>query len=276
MKTIIVTTDFSASSLNAANYAADMALAINADILLLHVYQLPVSYSEVAVPLTEDDIMENCEQNMKELRTHLVKRTENKITIDTKVRIGIFFFPELKKICESVKPYTVVMGSQGTTAAEHLILGSHTAHAIKHLMWPLITVPIKATFSTVKKVGLACNLNHVTDTVPLEEITILVNDLNAELHILNIDKRGVFNPDTDFESVLLEEMMRPLKPMYHFITHKNTDEGIIDFAEKNKIDLLIVLPRRLGLLRRLVHRSHTKQLILHSHIPIMALHYEIL
>jgi len=168
------------------------------------------------------------------------------------------------------------MGSQGTTAAEHLILGSHTAHAIKHLMWPLITVPVKAAFSTVKKIGLACNLNHVTDTVPLEEINTLVKDFNAELHILNIDKHGVFNPDTDFESVLLEQMMRPLKPTYHFITNKNTDEGIIDFAEKNKIDLLIVLPRRHGLLSRLVNKSHTRQLILHSHVPVMALHYEIL
>jgi len=45
MKTIVVATDFSAVALNAANYAVDMALAIKADILLLHVYQIPVSYS---------------------------------------------------------------------------------------------------------------------------------------------------------------------------------------------------------------------------------------
>ena len=44
MKTILVATDFSSVALNATNYAADMALAINADILLLHVYQIPVSY----------------------------------------------------------------------------------------------------------------------------------------------------------------------------------------------------------------------------------------
>jgi nucleotide-binding universal stress UspA family protein len=276
MKTIIVATDFSATALNAADYAADMAVAINADILLLHIYQLPVSYSELAMPLTQDDIMQSAEQNINELRTHLTERTKNKITIDTKVRMAIFFFAELKRLCELIKPYTVIMGSQGTTAAEHLFLGSHTAHAIKHLMWPLITVPVTAAFSTVKKIGFACDLNQVVQTVPLEEINILVNDFNAELHILNIDRNGVFNPDTDFESVLLEGMMRPLKPTYHFITNKNTDEGIMDFAEHNKIDLLIVLPRRHGVLSRLIHKSHTKQLVLHSHVPVMALHYEIL
>ena len=37
MKTIIVATDFSTAALNAAEYAADMALAIQANILLLHI-----------------------------------------------------------------------------------------------------------------------------------------------------------------------------------------------------------------------------------------------
>ena len=52
MKTILVATDFSPAALNAANYAGDMALAIHANILLLHVYSIPVNYSEVAIPLS--------------------------------------------------------------------------------------------------------------------------------------------------------------------------------------------------------------------------------
>ena len=58
MKTILVATDFSPAALNAANYAADMALAINADILLLHVYQIPVVYLEVPVALNEEGMMQ--------------------------------------------------------------------------------------------------------------------------------------------------------------------------------------------------------------------------
>jgi len=46
----------------------------------------------------------------------------------------------------------------------------------------------------------------------------------------------------------------------------------MDFEEKNKIDLLIVLPRRHNLLGSIFHKSHTKQLVLHSHVPVMALH----
>jgi nucleotide-binding universal stress UspA family protein len=275
MKTIIVTTDFSATALNATNYAADMALAVSADIFLLHVYQIPVVYSEVPVAFSEEEIRHDIKQKLIDLKLQLIQKTGGKIHIETEVRLGSFF-PELETVCEYIKPYVVVMGSQGTTATERFFFGGHTVNAMKHLMWPLITVPPKASFKSVKKIGLACNLNQVVDTVPFEEIKILVNDFKATVHIVNIDKHGVFNPETDYESVLLEKMMASLKPTYHFIANMTIDEGILDFVEKNKIDLLIVLPRRHGLLRRLIHKSQTRQLILHSHVPVMALHPEIL
>ncbi|MBK8610684.1 MAG: universal stress protein [Chitinophagaceae bacterium] len=63
----------------------------------------------------------------------------------------VVFFHELKEVCERVKPYTVVMGSQGKTAAEHILFGSHATHAIKDLEWPVITVPPNAKYTTIKK-----------------------------------------------------------------------------------------------------------------------------
>ena len=272
MKTIIVATDFSSPALNAANYAADMALAIHAYLLLLYIYQLPVSYSEVAIPINEGDFMEDAEKRISELKKQLSGRTGGKLNIDTEVRMAVTFRQELENVCEEVKPYTLVMGSQGTTAAEHFFLGSHTLYAMKHLKWPLIAVPPGATFSRIKKIGLACDYNNVLTTTPLDEIKLLVNDLNAKLHVLNTGKTLVSSPDVDFETGLLKEMLGSLNPDYHFITSEYTDEAIMNFAEKNNIDLLIVVPKRHHLLDKLIHKSHTKQMVLHCHVPLMALH----
>ena len=41
MKTIILATDFSSAASNAANYAADMAVALKADLLLLNIPYFP-------------------------------------------------------------------------------------------------------------------------------------------------------------------------------------------------------------------------------------------
>ncbi len=271
MKTIIVATDFSPAAQNAAHYAAQMALAIDSNLLLLHVYEIPIAYMEVPVMTTEYEMRKNAEDRLTNLKEELATATGFKLTIETEAVIGTFF-TELISICEKVNPYTVVMGSQGTTAAERLLFGSHTVHAMKHLDWPLISVPPHVKFSAIKKIGLACDFDKVMDSTPVDEIKILVKDFNAELHVLNTGKQKEFNPNIIFESRILQEMLSELKPSYHFTSNYNTDEGIMDFSERNLLDLLLVLPKRHGLIDRLLHKSHTKELVLHSHVPVMALH----
>ncbi len=271
MKTILIATDFSATAFNAATYAADMAQVIDANLLLFHSYQVPVTYSEVPVAINFADLQKNAESRLELIKSDLLAWTGNRIEIDTEVHEGPFF-NELKTTCEKWQPYAVIMGSQGTTAAERLLFGGHTVHAMQHLEWPLITVPPEVHFSAVKKIGLACDFDKVVETIPVDEVKMLVHDFNAELHVINTGKRTEFNPDIVFESGLLEEMIGSLKPQYHFITAGNTDQGIMDFVEKNNIDLLLVLPKRHGILQKLLHRSITKRFVLHSHVPVMAIH----
>ena len=272
-KIILVPVDFSPASENATDYAAEMALVINADILLLHIYQIPVVYLEIPFAVKEEEIRQDAENKINVLKKRLIKEKQH-LTIETEVRTGVFFH-ELKTVCENIDPYYVIMGNQGTTAVERLLFGGHTVEVMKRLMYPLITVPLSVTFSSIKRIGLACDLHNVVDTIPVDEIKMLVENFNAELHVLNIDRFAVFNPHTDYDSVLLEEELASLHPTYHFLTNENTDKAIIDFTEINNIDLLIMVPRRSGLLRKLIHKSHTKQLVIHSHVPVMAMHYQL-
>ena len=272
MKTIVVATDFSAAASNAAKYAADIALAVHADLLLLHVYQIPVVYLEIPVALAADDIQDDAEKNMRKFKEELLSKSNGQIQIETAVREGNFF-DELKTICEYRQPYAVVLGTQGKTAAERVMYGTHAIHIMKHLEWPVITVPHGAKFASIKKIGLACDFNDVLGTVPVEEIKVLVNDFNAALHVLNTGANDEYNPDIIDQSALLQKMLGEITPVYHFITGSNIDEGIMHFAETNNIDLLIVLPRHHSLIDKLIHSSHTKQLVLHSHVPVMAFHH---
>lgn len=271
MKTILVATDFSKTAHNAVNYAADMALSINANLLLLTVADLPLSYTEVPIVLGLEDIMRNTENDIKKLSEEVKLRMKGKINITTEVGMG-FFNNELKQVCERVKPYAVVLGSQGKSETEHILFGSHATRAVSELDWPVITVPPNAVFSSIKKIGLASDLTKVVETTPMDEIKMLVSDFNAELHILNTGQKEVFSDDIVFESGLMQEMAMTLKPKFHFIANDNTEEGIINFVDKNNIDLLIVLPKRHSFLKKLVHKSHSKQLVLHSHAPVMAIH----
>jgi nucleotide-binding universal stress UspA family protein len=270
-KTIVVATDFSITALNAANYAADMAVLLNADLHLLHVCQLLVTYVDMPIALTTGDIEEVAEKDMNKFKQFLLAGRDNTLNVTSELQWGDFF-SELKETCERIRPYVVIMGSQGTTAAERILLGGHAVHAMKHLQWPLITVPAEVQFSGIKKIALATDFDKVIDTVPTDEIKLLVRDFNAELHVINTGRQKVFNADIVFESGLMQEMFTGLQPQYHFIAHEDTDQGIIEYTEQNQIDLLMVFPKHHDFIERMMHRSHTKHLVLHSHVPVMALH----
>jgi len=211
----MVTTDFSQTAGNAVSYAVDMALSINAELLLLHVVQTPVGFSDLPIVMGLEDIMRSSETDMQHLKEELLLRTAGKINIETEVGMG-GFYEELKTVCERVKPYAVAMGSQGKTAAEHLMFGSHAVYTVKHLAWPVITVPPNAAFTAVKKIGLASDLTEVIKSTPFEEIKMLVHDFNSELHILNTGKKQVLDADIVFETGLMQEMTMELKPTFHF------------------------------------------------------------
>jgi nucleotide-binding universal stress UspA family protein len=271
MKKIIVATDFSSAAANAANYAADMALAINAELLLMNAYEYPLSYSEVPLAISMADIQKQAEADLSKLKEDLKHRTNGKLSIETIAVEGVFY-AELKNLCTHIKPYSVVIGTQGKTAAERIFLGSHAVYVMKHLEYPVIAVPPNSKFTTIKKIGFACDFEKVVDYTPVDEIRELVNNFKAELHVLNTGGNSVYNSDVVFQSGLIQEMFFDLKPIYHFINNNNIDEGTMEFAETNSIDLLIVLPKQHSLIERILFKSHVRQFVLHSHIPVMALH----
>ena len=112
MKTILVATDFSPAALNAVHYAADMAISIKADLLMLTVVQTPIGYSDLPIVINLEDMLRSTEKDIRQLKEALQLKTNGKINIEAEVGMGSFF-SELKSVCERVKPYAVVMGSQG-------------------------------------------------------------------------------------------------------------------------------------------------------------------
>lgn len=163
-------------------------------------------------------------------------------------------------------------GSQGTSAIKHLLFGRHTIYTMKYLTYPVIAAPVERQFSSIKRIGLACEFDNAGDVTPVQEITSFIRDFKAELQVVNTGKKEEFSQEIFFSSAPLKDTLKHLTPQFHFINHHDTDEGIIYFAEKYHLGILIVLPKRHSLLELLSHRSHTKQFVLHSPVPVMALH----
>jgi nucleotide-binding universal stress UspA family protein len=274
MKTIIVPTDFSPIATNAMNFAAEMAVNINASLMLLHVYQVPVSMTDVPVVLVSaDELKKESEAKLQEIKNALAHITSGKIKVYTEARMGDVS-DELEDVCKHIKPFAVIMGTRGTSGVERVLFGSTTLTAIRHLTWPVIVVPPGKEYGTgIKKIGFACDFDKVVESTPIRFIKNMVKEFGAELHVLNVDYEGRhFKPETPEESLMLNTLLEGLNPSYHFIENADIEDGINNFVERNNVDLLITIPKKHKLLDSLFKHSSTKELVTRSHVPVMCVH----
>ncbi len=273
MKPIVAPTDFSPASINAVHYAADMADRLGLRLDLLHVYTIPVPVSEVPIPFNVEQAEADASTLLHKLKADLQKRTANRLGIRTVVKGGDTF-AEIKEHCETVDPHTVVMGAETANVVERFLFGGKTLGAVRRLKWPLLIVPPEAIFNNIRKVGIACDFREVVETVRVEEIRDLVNEFKAELHVLYVsdESMGSYKPETIEESGLFQEMLGDLKPKYHFLNDRDIDSAIVDYAERNKLDMLVIIPKKHSLVSRIFKHSHSKRLVLHTHVPVMSLH----
>ena len=274
MRTLIVPVDFSRCSLNAVNYALSFAYKVKADITLLHVCQVPVAVSEAPVmSATYNAVIEDAEKKILEWKRDLEHKSAGKVRIFTEIREG-YLVTQLQDTCKRLNPYAVIMGGGEKSAMERVIFGSNVVSVMKHILYPLIIVPAGALFTAIDKIGLACDLRNVADTVHAEQVKKIVQDFKAQVHILHVNgEPGKMIGDQEIEgSEWLRDLFMDLKPEFHFLNNENMDDAINVFAEKNNFDMLIIIPKKHGLLEDVFHKSHTKKITLHSHLPVLSIH----
>jgi nucleotide-binding universal stress UspA family protein len=268
MKTIIAPTDFTAVSLNAVIYAADMAVDLNAKLLLMHIVPITIpSVPEFPVP-DNSYLQMNYEVKLDELRTMILTRTCDAIEITTSLVTGNFSY-ELKQTCVEVQPFAVVMGTHMPGMLERLFLRSTTLSTLTNLPFSVMVIPEKLTYKPIKKIAFATDLKGIYN-IPLEEIKTIARSFDASLSVVHVAPDGEFAHESIAEKTLLQHRLKEFNPQFHFIHDKTVEAGLEKFIEINKIDLLLLLPKKHGWL----HKSQSRQVIVHLSVPAMAIHEE--
>ena len=273
MNTLLIPTDFSTVADNALKYALDMATQYQLDLTLFHVVQLaaPAMANMIYVD-TMTDLAKHAEERMAEKCKSLKAEYPN-LNFNYKVETGLLL-DSLEATCQELKPIAVVMGITGDGTGVDKIIGSNAILAMNSLTNPLIVVPKNGYFRAVNKLCFACDLKNVAASTPLLAIKAFAKLFNAEVHILNIDYHNRnYSPNTQNEIEVLNLMFDTIEHKFHFIENESVQDAINDFIDHNDMDLLIMLPKKHSFFESLFRRSQTKEMLYHSHIPILALHH---
>jgi len=263
MQVIIAPTDFSEVSLNAVNYAADMATALDAGLLIVHSTELPFSAKGIFTQPVNDET--EIHEKLDALKNNILTRVNNKLTIHTKQVTGVIE-DELIRMCDNKNPLAIVMATHGEGIQELFFIGSTTVYLSKNLNYPLIVVPACITFTPVNKILLASDLENLNE-LPFDKIIDIITVFKAGLDIVQ-----VYNNEEKFEVMSnriseLSYYLKKLNPQFHFVKNNNIQDAIIDFAKRNNSDLILTFPKK----HAFFHKSKSKQFILHSPVTVMSI-----
>ena len=263
---IIAPTDFSPVSLNAVEYAADMAAVIQANLLLVHIIELPFTEAPITTESYNVTIRQS-RQDLFELQEKTIARTRNAINIETYIGMGTLL-SELNKICNLHEPFAIVMGTEARDFIERFFIGNSTKAAVHYLQYPVLVVPAATTYKKVNKVCLACDLRDIYD-LPVEKIKELVAVFDAKLDIVHVCKDEDEKLHSHLAATLVENQLNKLHPKVEFIINKNIDEGIRQYAAKQEDDMMLVIPKKRSFMESIFHKSHAKAFSRHTELPVI-------
>lgn len=274
MSTYLVPVDFSNTAEHAAKYAARLSFAMaNAKIILLNAYY--VSEYESILPnldmvVTTDQHIADEIVRRKEALENLKKKLLG-INAEADIEISLTRQTILRSIIDRVnseKIDLIIIGSNGKKAKNESDIGSNAVKISKASPEPVLVVPPKADYQSIRKAVLACNFKEVKESIPMEALKNILSKHKLDLFVLNI-KGG--HPVDSNEEHFLHEMLKDFSPEYHYAEHPDTIKGIVKFAKKEEAQIIIALPKKYSFFQSLLHESVSQRLTLKSHIPVLLL-----
>ncbi len=282
---ILFATDFSKNSENALPFAIDLVRKKKGKLYLLHTNELQIITPEDVLKINTGldtidtvirDIRLSGENDLKQLiKDFKISKIEHKALFrDGDVKNEIL--DEIKKNDIEL----IVMGTKGATAENGLLMSSITKSVIQNASCPVFAIPETAKFKNISKIVYLSNLNY-DETNIINYLVDFAKLYNAEVVILHIDSNDDAITFISTEVNILEiwsvDLLKDIikKVDYPKISIKemiteDTIEGINEYIKENKTDVIAMTTYTTSLINKLFHKSLTKQVLLHTQIPLLA------
>jgi nucleotide-binding universal stress UspA family protein len=186
MKKILFPTDFSEAADNAFVHALEFAKILNAEIVLLHTFELPVfdnqffpeNYAVLfnSLQLSEFDMFKD---EIPKLHAIAEKLNLDHIKMSHRLMDGSLLF-NIKKAIEEENIDFIVMGTNGATGWEAFFLGSNTGTVLSAVDLPVLSVPLDSKFKKIETIGFTTRYRN-KDKQALKEVLKIAKKTHAKV-----------------------------------------------------------------------------------------------
>lgn len=276
MKKILFPTDFSKTATNAFVYALHLAKSIDAEIFVLHSYEMPIiSTTSGGQPDLIQGVYENIELNNFEryknegpvLRKIAEEYGLQNVPITYLFEEGLLL-NSMKRIISDENIDFVVMGTNGDHSLEKKLLGSNTVNVVNSIDIPVLSVPARARFKSLFSFGFATLLNE-SDKDGIDRIIKIASNIDAEVKLLHVLRKE--NPEIVQIIKRWKEYFNNDKVKIYTVLNPNLDESVFYFIDEHLIDIMCIVKRQLNFFERIFTSSLSKQLSYHANVPVLIL-----
>lgn len=275
MKTILVPTDFSQQ----AQYALDLAYGIakknNATVRLLNVVEAPHGTSFNAMgEMTAPDGMDSMFfaqllKRMKEQITRLVEDPKYKdIDLEGEVEVGNPY-ESISRTITDQKVDLVVMGTQGSSGIEEVLVGSNTEKVVRRAHCPVLTVKDAVEVDSIKNIVFATNMRDADENL-VKELVKLQKLFDAKLHIVNVNTPSSFETDRYYKKELKTFVEKHKLENYTLNVYNDDveEDGIVFFAEDINADMIALATHGRRGISHLLSGSIAEDIVNHAKRPV--------
>lgn len=274
-------TDFSEQAGYALDFAYQIALKSNAEILIINVIDYPglssvwgggmnvIGGAEPPLDNLDESFINNLLKRAKDEMAAMVARiAKDDVKITRLVDIGNPYFVITEKI-EQENVNLVIMGTKGATGLEEVLIGSNTERVVRHAKCPVITIKKKRDFAKIHNIAFASNFEGdqahvVVELFKLQEI------FGAKLHLVKINTPNNFEP-TRKSLKIMEDFVKRYNIGNHTLNIYNDyveEEGIIYFCEDIEADMIALATHGRTGLMHLLSGSIAEDIVNHAKRPV--------
>jgi nucleotide-binding universal stress UspA family protein len=274
MKTILAPTDFSPTAKIAINYAVEIAKHAKAKLILFHVFPVPFVPAEAPITPPVDEIEKECMEDLKSIEKKLRMKHGDSITIECACSCG-FPVEEINRYAEENEIDLIVMGMEGAGYLTEKMIGSITTSLIKKAKRPVLAIDKHIKFRAINKIALACDNAEAKDKSildPLKELALL---FKSHIYVVNVvpESEVIASVDKSFSNFIkVNGLLKGIDHSFHFTSNDDVVDGINNFIDDQKIDLIVIIPRVHSILKQLFHPPVSKHMVFHTKVPLLALH----
>ena len=275
MKKILFPTDFSEAANNAFVHALEFAKIVNAELVLLHTFELPVYDNQFfpenynllfnSIQLSEFDMFKN---EIPKLNAIAENRNLHNINMSHRLMDGSLLY-NIKKAIEEENIDFIVMGTSGAAGWEAFFLGTNTGNVLTAVDVPVLSVPLDSKFKKIDTIGFTTRYRD-KDKKALKDVLKIAKKTNAIIKCLYVKTN---DSDVSASTIKLWEEEFVGEPIqFSIIPSDDVQNSILDFVLFKDIDVLAMLTYKRNFFVELFKPSLTQKFSNQLGIPVLAMH----